>query len=114
MSTALLPPAFADLESLLDAWCLDNQLERQRKLHELDVATVREFYDRMLPRMDAIITHLNQYPLDAMPEAEARLMKLALTFAETAHPVDLNWKTTRINTPFPAERLEITGVGLRW
>jgi hypothetical protein len=36
----------------------------------------------MLPRLEAVLSHLNQFPLDAMPEREARLLSLSFALAE--------------------------------
>jgi hypothetical protein len=57
-------------------------------------------------RMDAIVQYLNQFELDAMPPDAKNLMDLAMTWAETAHPIDLGWKTTDIEDSFPASRIE--------
>jgi len=70
------------------------------------VDDLRPFYQALMGRMDEIIAYLNQFPLDSMPEDAQNLFHLALTWAETAHPIDLGWKTTDIDDSFPANRIE--------
>jgi hypothetical protein len=104
----LLPPAYADLEPFTAAWMLPDEKTRYDKLLATDMPELRAFYDAMLPRMEEIILYLNQFPLDAMPEDSRHLFDLAMTFMETAHPVDLRWKTTDIDDKFPADRFEFS------
>ncbi len=103
---ATLPPAYADLARFTPEWMLGNEKARYDKLLATSMADLRAFYDAMLPRMEEIILFLNRYPLDAMPEDAQHLFDLAMTFMETAHPIDLRWKTTDIEDKFPAERFE--------
>ena len=108
MTTAAtnLPPAYADLQPFAAEWMLGNEKARYDKLLRTSMDELRAFYDAMLPRMEDIILFLNQYPLDAMPEDVHHLFDLAMTFMETAHPVDLRWKDTDIEDKFPADRFE--------
>jgi len=105
-----LPPAFSDLESFIADWGLTNERDRYYKLHESALEELREFYDAMLPRLDDIIDHLNQYPLEELPADASCLFDLALTFAETAHPCELKWRGVDFNNAYPWERLEFCGV----
>ena len=41
-------------------------------------------YDALLPRLDAMLEHLNAYRLDAMPADAQRRFFLTLSFAEIA------------------------------
>ena len=43
----------------------------------------------MLPAMDAIMVYLKTQPVEGMAPAAQNLYHLAMTFAETAHPLDL-------------------------
>jgi hypothetical protein len=112
--TSVLPAGFGDLEHYVDAWSLKGQRARYNRMLEVDIQALRQFYQTMLPRMDAIITHLNRFPLDAMPEPEQHLMDLALTFAETAHPVDFKWKATQFDDVFPFDRVRLTSASEAW
>jgi hypothetical protein len=53
------------------------------------MAELQAFYDAMLPRMEAVIAYLNQFPLDAMPADAQRLLSLTLSLAEVSTAVEL-------------------------
>jgi hypothetical protein len=104
MNAKTLPPQFAELESFVPDWALPDERARYEKLASSDILTLRVFYDAMMARIDEIIVFLDSFSLDAMPPDAATLFDLALTFMETAHPIDLNWPITDIEDKFPAER----------
>ncbi len=105
MKSNSLPAGFDDLAPFVAAWALGHEKARHLRLLETSIAELRRFYDAMLPRYPAIVAYLNRFPLDALPEDAQRLFDLARTFVETAHPIDLNWRTTNIEDSFPADRL---------
>jgi hypothetical protein len=106
MQSNSLPPGFADLAPFVADWALTNEKERHRGMIDAGIDALRRFYDAMLPRYPAIVAYLNQFPLDAMPEDAKTLFDLARTFVETAHPIDLNWRSPDIEDTFPAARLQ--------
>ena len=83
-----LPEPFADLEPYL-AWSLATEKERQRKRASSTMAEIQAFYDTILPRMDAIISYVDQFPLQAMPADAQRLLDLTFSLAEIASAVEL-------------------------
>ena len=83
-----LPEPFADLESYI-AWSLATESERQRKRRASTMAEIQTFYDAILPRMDAVISYLDQFPLNAMPADAQRLLHLTFSLAEVAAAVEL-------------------------
>ena len=83
-----LPTPFADLEPFL-AWSLTTEAERQRKRMTSSMAEIQAFYDAILPRMDAIIAYLDQFPLNAMPADAQRLLQLTFSLAEISAAVEL-------------------------
>ena len=101
-----LPAQFADLASLTERWGLSSQQERHQALIGATLDELRPFYEALTGRMDAIVKYLNAFELNAMPQDAQNLFDLALTWAETAHPLDLGWKTTDIEDSFPASRIE--------
>ena len=105
MKSNSLPAGFDDLAPFVADWALGDEKARHRRMLEAGLAELRRFYDAMLPRYPAIVAHLNKHPLDAMPAEARRLFDLARTFIETAHPIELNWRTPDIEDSFPAERL---------
>jgi hypothetical protein len=88
MPDRLLPDAFQDLEPFA-AWALATETERKNKRLASTMEEIQAFYDAILPRMEAVITYLNQFPLDAMPAEAQRLLSLTLSLAEAAMAVEL-------------------------
>lgn len=102
-----LPPQFADLAPYTRDWALGHERDRLRKLVSVGVEDLRPFYDAMLIRMPEVKAYLDQFPLNAMPPEARVLFDLAMTFVETAHVIDLGWKTTDIEDKFPHDRFHI-------
>ena len=100
----MLPSAFRDLQGFVEEWSLASEKDRHLKMLSSSIDELRIFYDAVLPRMDAIKEYLDALPLESLPEDARTLFNLAMTFVETAHPIDLNWKTTNIEDAFPIER----------
>lgn len=88
MSERQLPAAFADLEPFV-AWSLATESERQRKRLSSAMTEIQAFYDAILPRMDAAIAYLDQFPRNAMPAEAQRLLHLTFSLAEVAAAVEL-------------------------
>jgi hypothetical protein len=109
-----LPAGFSALEPLVAEWALANERDRYLKLHSVKLEQLKAFYDAMLPRMDEIMEYLKAQPLTGMaPEAET-LYRLAMTFAETAHPLDLGWKDVDFPSAFPWDRMEFRSVSTQF
>ncbi len=89
MANQMLPAPFADLEGFVGAWALATEAERSRKRKASTMAEIQAFYDAILPRMEAILSYLNQFPLEEMPEEGKRLLYLSLSLAEVASAVEL-------------------------
>ena len=62
--------------------------EHQRKRISSSMADIQTFYDAILPRMDAIISYLDQFPLNAGPTDMQRLLNLTFSLAEIAPAVE--------------------------
>lgn len=88
MSHVLLPSQFADLEPLAGVWSLATQREREKKRASSTPEELRSLYDTLLPRLDALLDYLNQFPLDHLSEDACRLLYLTLSFAEVAPYVE--------------------------
>ena len=107
-----LPPRFTDLAPFVAAWALPNERARFEKLHASSLADLKPFYDAMLPRMDAVLDYLDQYEVGHMPDGAQTLFELAMTFAETAHPLDLKWSGVDFDDACPWQRFEFRTVSL--
>jgi hypothetical protein len=88
MNSTLLPTQFSDLESFAEKWSLATQNQREACRRASSPTEIRAVYDALLPRMDAVLDYLNQFPLDNMPEDARRLMYLTFSLAEVAPYVE--------------------------
>jgi len=100
-----LPEQFSELEPFVVDWALSNERDRFFKQMATSIDALREFYDAMAPRAEEIADYLKTFDTAAMPDDARTLFYLLVTFVESAHPVELNWKTTDIEDTFPPERL---------
>lgn len=112
MNDTTLPPAFEDLQPWVADWALPNERERFIRLHSVTLEQLRAFYDAVLPRLDAVLDHLDNFDADALPGPERILNRLAMTFAETAHPIDLRWKATDFDDAYPWQKFQFHTVSL--
>jgi hypothetical protein len=103
MSNHLLPEPFKDLEPF-SAWALRTEAERNKKRLSSPMAEIQAFYAAMLPRMEAVIEYLNQFPPDQMPEEARNLVHLTLSFAEITPSVEL-FKQPGVVEGFDPDRL---------
>jgi hypothetical protein len=84
-----LPKSFTDLEEYANTWCLPTQAKRHHQRVTSQMHALEEFYNSMLPRMDAIAEYLNQFPLDELKDDAQDLLNLALSFIEVSLAVEL-------------------------
>ena len=84
----LLPKEFADLEDLAANWALAEEKDRVYRRKNSSIEEMKAFYDVMLVRVDDVMAHLNQFPLDALPADARNLLNLCLSFAEVSTSVE--------------------------
>ena len=96
MSKNLLPEQFQDLEPFVQAWVLATETARNRKRLLSTMEKIQAFYNAMMPRMEAVLEYLSQFPLaklpegaHTLPEETQRLFHLALSLAEVTPAVEL-------------------------
>ena len=58
-------------------------------------------------RPERIIDYLKTVPMDGLTEADKNLYRLAATWMEMSHPVDLRWNDTDERDVFPFERVHL-------
>jgi hypothetical protein len=109
MNERILPQEFADLQRFVAQWGLATEKERYFRLLSAAVEDVRPFFDAMLPRSAAIVEYLSRFERGKLPADAQLLYDLMLTFVETAHPIELKWKTTNIEDTVEPERLQFHG-----
>jgi len=84
-----LPREFSELERFIDQWALPAQSERESRRRQTTPREREDFYEAVMPRLEAIIAWLDHFPLDAMPPEAQRLLHLILSLAEIAPTVEL-------------------------
>ncbi len=112
MPSRKLPESFADLAPFVDEWALTSEHDRFHKLHAVSIEHLRKFYDAMLPRLEPALHYLDQYKIGELPDDARTLFDLAMTFAETAHPIDLKWQDVDFPDAYPWDKFEFRTVSL--
>jgi hypothetical protein len=84
-----LPAGFQELERYVDKWARPEFMDRYAARATSPFAEVSEFYHAVLPRMDDIMQHIDQYPMDAMPQDAFNLAHLAMSFMVVSPAVEL-------------------------
>jgi hypothetical protein len=74
------------------------------------MASIRQFYDVMIDRVDAALDHLDEFDLHAMPEPEKRLFQLTLSLVEVANAVEF-YHRPNSQYALPADRIKATEIG---
>jgi hypothetical protein len=95
MDTALLPGEFADLEPFAAKWCLPTERERYAMRLASTMDEMQALYDASMPRAEAAMIYLDQYPLDDMPEDAVNLLHLLYSMIMVSFPVEC-WGQPRV------------------
>lgn len=111
MSAALLPAAFADLEELARDWALPSFNERLQKRAASTMAELRAAYECLQPCADAALAHLETFSLEALPAAEANLLRLLYALTQIAMAVEMHGvpKVPHASLPIAVSVLRETG-----
>lgn len=96
-----LPDGFEDLEPFVSYWAVAGQNERRHQRCDTTIEEIRRFYDAMLPRADAAMKSLADFPLRDMPGPEARLMRLVLSLAQASMSIEIQGGARVPNAPWP-------------
>ncbi|MBC7284840.1 hypothetical protein [Hoeflea sp.] len=104
MIERLLPERFAGLESWVDKWALETQVERERVRRSSSTEELKEFYNNLAGDLEPIVAYLNDFPLQATPPPEQKLLNLLLSLAEVAPHVELYRGDPRVPYSFEEER----------
>jgi hypothetical protein len=92
---SMLPVEFADLEPFAATWCLGSEPERYAQRMASTVDDMQTFYDAIVPRTEAAIAHLEQFPLDSLPEDGVNLLHLLYSMVQVSFPVEV-WRQPRV------------------
>jgi hypothetical protein len=92
----MLPERFSGLEALAaDGWCLETERDRYIKRLESPMPLLLEFYDAAFPRFREMVDHLDQYPIDDLPDPERNLLFLVYSLITVSLAVDM-WGQPRV------------------
>jgi hypothetical protein len=90
MTEPMLPAAFAGLEPFAAAgWCLATERDRYLKRLASTMPELLEFYDAALGQFRAMVDHLDQFPLDDLPQQERNLLYLVYSLVQVSLAVDM-------------------------
>ena len=89
-----LPSEFSDLEPFTD-WVLFTEAERYAKRLSSSMEEMQAFYDVAFPRLDAALTYLDQYDINALPDDAKNLLYLYCSLVNVSFPVEV-WRQPRV------------------
>jgi len=69
-------------------WALASTALRVKKRQSSTPEEIKAFYSAVLPHADAILTYLNQFPLDQIPESAKTAYYIVLSLAEVGPYVE--------------------------
>ena len=87
-SAAVLPEPFSALQPFVPVWALATETERNIQRHSVPMAEIVAFSDAMLPQVEAIVSYLNGFDVNALPPEATALMELLLSLAEIAPAIE--------------------------
>lgn len=94
MPDALLPSAFAELESYARVWCLATEAERWNARMASAMPEMHEFYDAFFPRLEEAIDYCDKFPLDDLPDDALNLLRLIYSLIMVAMAVEIMHQPT--------------------
>jgi hypothetical protein len=98
---AKLPAGFEDLEEFVAYWDVPTSHDRWMRRSGAEYPEIVRFYEAMLPRVEAATSYCEQYPLDAMPEDAASLLRLILALMQASIAVELHGQARAPASPWP-------------
>jgi hypothetical protein len=96
MSNSILPSDFQDLEPYAD-WALSTETLRNAKRTHSSQDQLKTFANAILPRVDAIATHVDSYAETSLPESSERLFLMLLSLAEVAPAIEYYGQPTVVD-----------------
>ncbi len=112
---ASLPDEFTDLDRFVTAgWALPGSAERWKRRVTSSTEEVKDLYETLLPRMDAIMTYLDRYLLADLPETDRPLLYLALAFMDVAPTWEVFQAADLPEPAFEIERMHMVERPFPW
>ncbi len=97
----ILPAGFEDLLEFIPDWLGETADERWDIRARHSMPEIQYFYDKLLARSEAILTHVEQFPLTALPPPTLRLFQLQLALAQAAMAIELHHMPRAPRSPYP-------------
>ena len=91
----MLPTEFADLEPFAAKWSLPTEHERYATRLASSMDEMQAFYDMAMPRAEAAIAYLDQFPLDDLPADALHLMRLLYALITISFAVEA-WRQPHV------------------
>jgi hypothetical protein len=91
---AVLPTEFAELEPFVP-WSLEREAARYAKRLASTLDELQTFYDAAFPRLEEIMTYLDQFDIGALPPDAGRLLWLSYSLVNVSFPVEV-WRQPRV------------------
>ncbi|EFG74694.1 hypothetical protein HMPREF0591_5412 [Mycobacterium parascrofulaceum ATCC BAA-614] len=97
MSEAMLPTAFAELESYAHTWCLATETERWNARVASTMPEMHQFYDAFFPRLEEAIDYCDKFPLDELPDDALNLLHMIYSLIMVAMAVEIMHQPAPVN-----------------
>ena len=88
MQTEMAVPAGFEALSRFARWALPTADQRTKARREASEAELQEFYDGVLPHVEAILDACDGFKLGELPESHRGIFNIALSMAEIAPHVE--------------------------
>jgi hypothetical protein len=89
MPDALLPSAFAELETYAQTWCLATETERWNARVTSTMPQMQRFYDAFFPRLEEAIEYCDKFALDSLPDDALNLLHLIYSLIMVSMSVEI-------------------------
>jgi hypothetical protein len=100
-NSMLLPSGFEDLNCFVEVWAQKTSEGRMNARCTASMADIQAFYDAMTERAEDALSHIETFPIDALPEDSARLFCLVLALAQAHIAIEIHRAVRAPNTPYP-------------
>lgn len=87
---------FSDLNEFVAKWGLPTAHKRLARRTEATMGEIESFYQAIVPRLEDIISFLNQFPVDGIPQEFLPLAHTALAACEIDDAVNV-WKSPALD-----------------
>ncbi|MBF6567688.1 MAG: hypothetical protein IVW54_02280 [Candidatus Binataceae bacterium] len=104
--SAGFPEQFRDLERFAATWAIVSRHGRYQHRVRSTMDEVREFYDAITSRLEAIMKYLNRVGLAELPASDRTLLYLMLAYMEASRAVEVIG-ATEVHWGFDSSRLKI-------